>query len=114
LLLRLAAAATAGVRGAEGVGSASAAGLIGLNILAIAVAILLALGLWTPIAGSLMVLFGAWYAMSLAGHLWSGVLLATIGAALALTGPGAWSVDARLFGWKRIEVRDRTDRGRLD
>jgi hypothetical protein len=31
----------------------------------------------------------------------------TIGAGLALLGPGAWSVDARLFGWKRIDVRDR-------
>ena len=28
--------------------------------------------------------------------------LATLGAALALMGPGAWSVDARLSGWRRI------------
>ena len=27
-----------------------------------------------------------------------------MGAALELVGPGAWSVDARLFGWKRIDV----------
>jgi hypothetical protein len=32
-------------------------------------------------------------------------LLAGLGAALALLGPGAWSVDARLYGWKRIEIR---------
>jgi hypothetical protein len=32
---------------------------------------------------------------------WKNVLLATIGA-LALIGPGVWSVDARPFGWKRI------------
>ena len=36
-------------------------------------------------------------------------LLAAIGAALGLLGPGAWSVDARLFGWRRIDVRDRTN-----
>jgi len=70
---------------------------------------LLAVGLWTPVAGSLIALFGAWYALSLPKHLWSGVLLATVGAALGLIGPGAWSIDARLFGWKRIDVGDRTD-----
>jgi hypothetical protein len=35
------------------------------------------------------------------------VLLGTLGMALALLGPGAWSLDARLFGWKRIDVPDR-------
>jgi len=33
--------------------------------------------------------------------------MATIGAALALVGPGAWSLDWRLFGWKQIDIRDR-------
>jgi hypothetical protein len=36
------------------------------------------------------------------------ILLATIGVALAWLGPGVWSIDARLFGWKRIDVRNRT------
>ena len=35
------------------------------------------------------------------------ILLVTLGAALVLVGPGAWSVDARLFGWKRINIRNR-------
>ncbi len=38
---------------------------------------------------------------------WSYILLGTLGAALAMLGPGAWSVDARLFGWKRLDIRDR-------
>jgi putative oxidoreductase len=33
--------------------------------------------------------------------------LGALGAALALLGPGAWSVDARLFGWKRLDIRSR-------
>jgi hypothetical protein len=36
-------------------------------------------------------------------------LLATLGAALALMGPGAWSVDARLPGWQRIHIPRRRD-----
>ena len=38
---------------------------------------------------------------------WIYILLATLCAALAMLGPGAWSVDARLFGWKRIDIQDR-------
>jgi hypothetical protein len=34
------------------------------------------------------------------------VLLATLGAALAALGPGAHSVDARLYGRKRIEIQN--------
>jgi hypothetical protein len=37
----------------------------------------------------------------------SWILLGTLGAALALLGPGGWSADARLFGWKRVELPDR-------
>jgi putative oxidoreductase len=78
-----------------------------LEVLAIAAGILLLAGLWTPIAGSLAAILGLWNSISQSGDPSAGIFLATIGAGLALLGPGAWSVDARLFGWKRIDVGDR-------
>jgi putative oxidoreductase len=69
--------------------------------------ILLLIGLWTPIAGVLVGAIAVWYALSHAGDPWSCIMLGTLGVALALLGPGGWSVDARLFGWKRIDIRDR-------
>jgi hypothetical protein len=33
-------------------------------------------------------------------------MVGMLSLALALLGPGAWSVDARLFGWRRLEIRD--------
>jgi putative oxidoreductase len=71
--------------------------------------LLLIVGLWTPVAATLAAIFGLWSVVSYRGDLWANILLVTLGAALALLGPGAWSVDARLFGWKRIDVRDRTE-----
>jgi hypothetical protein len=76
--------------------------------IAIVAGLLLLSGLWTPVAGSLVAAIGIWCAFTHPGDPLASVLLATIGAALALVGPGAWSVDARLFGWKRIDLRDRT------
>jgi hypothetical protein len=77
-------------------------------VLAIGAGLLLLAGLWTPIAGSLVAAIGIWLACTRAEDPLASVLFATMGAALALVGPGAWSVDARLFGWKRIDVRERT------
>jgi putative oxidoreductase len=78
-----------------------------IHVLAIATGILLLAGLWTPIAGVLLAIIETWSAFTHPLDPWSYILLGTIGAALAMLGPGAWSVDARLFGWKRIDIRDR-------
>ena len=72
-----------------------------------AVGILLVVGLWTPIAGTLLALIGLWHAFVEPTNRSTYVLLGILGAALALIGPGRWSIDARLFGWKRINTRDR-------
>ena len=67
--------------------------------------ILLLAGLWTPIAGTLVTVLEGWKAISGDGDPSTSILLGTLAGALAVLGPGAWSVDARLFGWKRIDIR---------
>jgi hypothetical protein len=78
-----------------------------LAVLALAAGILLIAGLWTPIVGSSVALIEAWKIIMLPGDKWVWLLLGTAGAALAMLGPGLWSIDARLFGWKRIETPPR-------
>ena len=77
-----------------------------LHVLGAGAGILLVVGLWTPIAGLVVTLIELWNAVSQAGDPSVPILLATFGASLALLGPGGWSVDSRLFGWKRIDLRD--------
>ena len=69
--------------------------------------LLLISGLWTPIVGTLIALFETWQLMTTTGDQWVPLLLGTVGAAVAMLGPGLWSVDARLFGWKRVEAPPR-------
>ena len=73
-----------------------------LSVLTTGAGLLLLAGLWTPIAGTVVAFIELWKVFLHVGDPWIYILLGTIGAALALLGPGAWSVDARFFGWKRL------------
>ena len=66
--------------------------------------VFLVVGLWTPVVGTLIAIVELSIIFSHGGHLWPGVVLAALGASLAMIGPGAWSVDARLFGRKHIHT----------
>jgi putative oxidoreductase len=67
-------------------------------------AALLLLGFWTPVAGVFMAVTQILVAFPHSQDPWSHILLGALGAALAMLGPGAWSVDAHLFGRKRIQI----------
>jgi uncharacterized membrane protein YphA (DoxX/SURF4 family) len=77
---------------------------IALQLIAAIAAIFLLIGLWTPIAGALVTLTEFSIALKGTDHLRSMILLATIAIAIAILGPGAQSIDAILFGRKRLDV----------
>jgi uncharacterized membrane protein YphA (DoxX/SURF4 family) len=78
-----------------------------LQLVAAGAAALLLVGFWTPIAGVLMAVAETSLAFSHSHDPWIHILLAALGASLAMLGPGAWSVDARLYGRKRIHIPQR-------
>jgi putative oxidoreductase len=71
------------------------AGIAGLFVL---------IGLWTPVTSLLVVFLEVWNAIAQPGDKWAAALAAAIALSLALLGPGAHSVDARIYGRKRIIV----------
>jgi putative oxidoreductase len=83
-------------------------GMAALDVLLAIAAVLLLAGLWTPVAGGLVAVIEICTAFfTHPRDPWIFVLLGTLGVAWVLLGPGAYSVDARLFGWKRIDIGDR-------
>ena len=69
--------------------------------------IFLLLGLWTPVCGTVAAAAELWIAVFCIGDRGLAILLAALGATLATIGPGAWSLDARLFGRKHFEIPQR-------
>jgi len=72
-------------------------------VVAVGAGVLLSLGLYTPLAGIVAALVEVWIAFSHPGNLWAPIGLMVLGLSLAMIGPGAWSIDARLFGRKQID-----------
>jgi len=82
---------------AKGANSAALPELIGAGL-----SIFVLVGLWTPVVAGLTSLTEIWVLLYRTGDSWIPIIAATLSATLAMIGPGAWSVDARLFGRKHI------------
>ena len=67
-------------------------------------ALFLFLGLWTPVAGTMIAITGVWIFFAVcASHSLTPIIVAVLGATVAMIGPGMWSVDARLYGRKHLQ-----------
>ena len=115
LILRLGAGVPLIYFAREDLLAAPDAAKVAFSIVKICAGILLLFGLWTPVAGAIAAFAGFWtfFSQSWANHVYplDHMFLGVLGASLALLGPGAWSVDARLFGRKLFVTRQRPRRG---
>jgi uncharacterized membrane protein YphA (DoxX/SURF4 family) len=107
VLLRAAAAIPLVQQGIAGLLTASSPAVVILQLVAMGAAVLLLVGLWTPVAGVLIAVTELGLAFSHPTDPWTYLHLGVLGAALAMLGPGGWSVDARLFGRKHIQIPQR-------
>ncbi len=76
-----------------------------VRIVLVCLGISLLCGLWTPVMGSVAALIELLITFSQSGGGTTHVLLAILSISLALLGPGAWSIDAHIFGRKRIDIK---------
>ena len=72
------------------------------EVLGSAAGTLIIAGLWTPVTGIIVSAAQGWIAFSRPNGALMPIVLAVLGLSLAMIGPGAWSIDARLFGRKQI------------
>lgn len=63
---------------------------------------LICAGLWTPVIAILVAILELWAAFAVGNVGDAHVLRGIVALSLATIGPGAWSVDARIFGRKRF------------
>lgn len=76
-------------------------------LIAAGAGLLLLLGLWTPLAGIVIGIVEVWILLARSGNPLIAIVLLSLGATVAMIGPGVWSIDAQLYGRKHIEPSNR-------
>ena len=77
------------------------------NVLAAIAGMFLLIGLWTPVVGAMVAATELGMLFVLPHDLRLHFLQAVFALGLAMIGPGVWSLDARLYGWRRVEIPTR-------
>jgi putative oxidoreductase len=93
-------------------GESPAAISIAQQIIGTTAGVFLIAGLWTPLMATVAALDQIWIASSSQpGGEWIHILLGALCASAAMLGPGAWSIDARLFGRRRFRTHHHPSKG---
>ena len=72
-------------------------------LIAAVAGVLLLLGLWTPLAGITIAIVGVWAFFASSAYSLTAIMVAVLGATVAMIGPGMWSIDAKLYGRKHLQ-----------
>ena len=103
-LLRVAGSAPLFVIGISRLWGEPADAALWLRILSCVSGALMLVGFWTPFAAALQVLLEGIFSIGGTAFEWTHLIHALIGLSLMMLGPGYWSIDARLYGRKRIDL----------
>ena len=106
LVLRLSLAIGALKLGFTGASPAAYAAMSLVTVIAAVMAIAVALGIGTPIAASVLSLTIGYEAL-IGEQVSLSWALVGVGVSLVLIGPGAWSIDALIFGRRKISIQRR-------
>ncbi|GFE80625.1 hypothetical protein GCM10011487_26250 [Steroidobacter agaridevorans] len=104
LLLRLSCGAPPLLIGSARLWGAQLDAAFGLDLLSCAAALSILVGFWTPLAASSQAVLQGLLAFSGATFEWAPLALAITDVSLVMLGPGSLSMDARLYGRKRIDL----------
>jgi putative oxidoreductase len=106
LVLRLAAGGILLTNGVAWLASGPQSGAVTPAIIGIVAGLLMLIGLWTPLGCALAVISESWSLLVGGIMPQTAILLLSTSVAVAMLGPGAWSIDALLFGRHRLEITD--------
>ena len=74
------------------------------HVLAAIAGMFLLIGLWTPVVGTIVTVTELGMVFLVPHDLRLHALQAVFALGLAMIGPGVWSLDDRLYGWRRLEI----------
>ena len=78
-------------------------GLSFASVIAAVAGVFLLLGLWTPLAGTMIAIAEVWIFLAWSGSSLTPIMVAGLAGTVAMIGPGIWSIDAKLYGRKLLE-----------